>query len=342
MKKVTFHKHLLFHIVLWPLAFLILIFVFTKGQLPVKIDYYYTLVFLVFMAIPAVMNFHILIPLLLKKEKYIFYLIGLSCLGLSFGVFIKNFFTAVIDLIFPNYFFISYISGNDFYLVFSIFLVSSTLLMLARDWFFFNKNQNEILRLKNLHVESQLSALRSQINPHFLFNALNVIYSLALNQKENTTSAIVELSDILRYVIYDTNTNRVNLKDEITLINNYINFQKHRINSDIDLSVNVENENFKIFPMLLLPLVENAHKFGTSSSTTGLIKIKISQKSNRFEFFIENEKINTPELSVEKNSGVGLETLKNNLKIVYKNKHTFDINESETHFKITLQIADES
>jgi LytS/YehU family sensor histidine kinase len=197
------------------------------------------------------------------------------------------------------------------------------------------------LKLKNLHVESQLSALRSQVNPHFLFNALNVIYSLALDKKENTTSAIVELSDILRYVIYDANTERVNLKDEITLIKNYVNFQKHRTNPDIDLRLKVENENFKIFPMLLLPLVENAFKFGSSMNTNHHIKIEIKQLSNHFEFSIENEKINSSTPAIEKNSGVGLKTLKDNLKLVYKNKHTFEIAESETHFRVKLQITDD-
>jgi sensor histidine kinase YesM len=341
MKKIKQYKNLIFHFILWPIAFLILIFVFTKGQIPVKIDYYYTLVFVIFVAIPAVVNFHIFIPFLLKKEKYTFYFIALACLGLSFGVFIKNFFVEVIDVIFPNYFFISYISGDDFYLVFSIFLISSTLLKLAQDWIYFNRNQNEILKLKTLHVESQLSALRSQINPHFLFNALNVVYSMALDKKENITTAIVELSDILRYVIYDTNTDRVRLKDEIELIKNYINFQKHRLNTKIDLQIEVENENFKIYPMLILPLVENAYKFGSSGDEAHPISIKIIQNRNYFEFFIKNKKINLPIFDKDKKSGIGLETLKNNLAIVYKNRHKFEIKETETHFLVKLLITDE-
>jgi len=341
MKKETLRKYFVFHLVLWPLAFSILLFVFTKGAYPVKIDYIYTLVFLIFMAVPAVLNFHILIPLLLKKEKYTYYFIGLVGIGLSFGVFIKNFFVDVIDIIFPNYFFISYISGNGFYLVFSIFLLSSTLLKLAQDWFYFNRNQNEILRLKNQHIETQLSALRSQINPHFLFNALNVIYSMALENKENITSAIIELSDILRYVIYDTDTERVKLKDEIELIKNYINFQKHRINTDIDLEIQVENQNFKIYPMLLLPLVENAYKYGSSNTQAFPISIKINQNSTGFEFRIGNNKINSSATLEKNSSGIGLETLKNNLNIVYDEKHTFEIINSDDHFSVKLSIFNE-
>lgn len=341
MKKEALRKNFIFHLVLWPLGFLILLFVFTKGAYPVKIDYFYTLVFLIFMAIPAVMNFHILMPLLLKKEKYTYYFIGLVCLGLSFGVFIKTFFMDVIDFIFPNYFFISYISGNGFYLVFSIFLLSATLLKLAQDWFYFNRNQNEMLRLKNQHAEAQLTALRSQINPHFLFNALNVIYAMALDQKENITTAIIELSDILRYVIYDTNTERVLLKDEINLIENYINFQKHRIDTKIDLKMSIENMNFKIYPMLLLPLVENAYKYGAVNKVSKPVKIKINQKNEQFFFSIENQKLNSASKVDGKKTGIGIQTLKNNLNIVYKHRHRFKITETVSDFKVDLEISNE-
>ena len=290
------------------------------------------------MTLPVIFNFHFLIPTLLNKEKYVQYFIILVLLGLIYGVFLKTFFMLTIDTIFPNYFFISYISGNGFYLVFSIFLVSSTLLKLAQDWHFFNRDQNELLKLKNLHMESQLLALRSQINPHFLFNALNVIYSMALDKKEKVTDAIVELSDILRYVIYDTDTERVELKDEIKLIKNYINFQKHRVNSKIDLKVDIRNENFKIYPMLLLPLVENAYKFGSSNENNSFIRIKISQTDDAFLFCIENEKLNSPAPEMQKNSGIGIKTLEKNLKIVYKDRYKFEVENTETHFMVKLKI----
>lgn len=112
--------------------------------------------------------------------------------------------------------------------------MATTLLKLAEDWFYFNATENRILKLKNTHIETQLTALRAQMNPHFLFNSLNVIYSMAIEKKENITKAIVELSDILRYVIYDSDTERVSLKQEVELINNFIAFQNYRgLNSEL-------------------------------------------------------------------------------------------------------------
>lgn len=339
LNKSKTRRTMIFHLILWVLAFTILVFVFTKGKIPVKIDYYYTFVFLCFLAIPAMLNFHVLIPYLLKKEKYIYYVIGIVSLGLSFGVFIKAFYLQVIDYIFPNYFFISYISGNDFYLVFSIFLLASTLLKLAQDWVYFNRTENDILKLKNLHVESQLSALRSQINPHFLFNSLNVIYSMALSNKENMSTAIVELSDILRYVIYDANTELVLLKKELDLINSYVAFQKYRVKTEVIFQQNIEDENYKIYPMLLLPLIENAYKYGVSSqSVSNPIDIRISQKNKQLCFTIKNQKLNTS-LNLEKNySGVGISTLKKNLALVYPKRHSFEIRQTEDYFEASLTI----
>jgi sensor histidine kinase YesM len=323
------------------LAFVVLIFVFTNGQPPVKIDYYYTLVFLFVAAIAVEFNFYVLIPYLLKKERYFLYLFSLVFLGFGFGTLLKLFFIGVIDSLFPNYFFISYISGNDFYLVFNILLVSSTLLKLAEDWIYYNKTRNDILLSQKQHIQTQLSALRSQINPHFLFNALNVIYSMALENKAHLTTAIVELSDILRYVIYDTNTERVALKDEITLLKNYIAFQKHRTDQvKVKFDVKVNNSDFEIYPMLLLPLVENAFKYGTSPDRNQTqIEIVLKQEEHMFLFYVKNEKIETLNHFEDYSSGIGLKTLKENLNIVYGKNHKFDIQNTNDYFttSITLQ-----
>jgi LytS/YehU family sensor histidine kinase len=261
-------------------------------------------------------------------------------LGLSFGVFIKTYFVIVIDYIFPDYFFISYISGNDFYLVFSIFLVSSTLLKLAQDWVYFNRTQNDILRLKNSQVEYQLKALRSQINPHFLFNSLNVIYAMALENKAHVDSAIIELSDILRYVIYDADTPNTPLKDEVKLIDSYIAFQTHRIKTKVYFKKEIENKNFKVYPMLFLPLIENAYKYGASTKAdTETIDIHLIQRGNTLSFTIKNQKLNKDLHLDDHYSGVGLSTLRKNLGLVYAHQHSFEIDETEDSFKAELTLA---
>ncbi|MBO6632878.1 MAG: histidine kinase [Psychroserpens sp.] len=252
-------------------------------------------------------------------------------------------FQPALDKLFPGYFFISYVSNSNLYLVFSIFLIGTTLLKLAEDWFYFNRSENIQLRSKNLQVETQLSSLRAQINPHFLFNALNVVYALALEQKEQTTKAIVQLSDILRYVIYDSDVDRVTLEDEINLLQNYIQFQNHRINTEnkIEFDIDVENKRFTLYPMLLLPLLENSFKYGISTTeSSGPIKMKIYQKDKHFQFQIKNDKLDTKNTIDEAHSGVGLTNLKNNLNLVYPDKHKLLISDNNHFFEVTVDIYD--
>jgi len=340
LNKSNTRRTFIFHMVMWVLAFVIVVFVFTNGKIPVKIDYYYTIVFLSIAAIAVEFNFYVLIKYLLKREKYLLYSISIIVLGLGFGTLLKLFFLSIIDVLFPNYFFISYISGNDYYLVFNILLIATTLMKLAEDWIFYNKTQNQLLQYQKQHIQTQLNALRSQVNPHFLFNSLNVIYAMALEQKAHIDSAIIELSDILRYVIYDTTTERVSLKDEIKLIESYVAFQKYRVKTRVTFSKTIEDDTFQIYPMLFLPLLENAYKYGGSPTIDRKpIEIELVQKANTLVFKIENQKLNANNLQLDDNySGVGLSTLKKNLDLVYAKHHTFDIEENDDNFEAVLTL----
>jgi len=345
IKKSNYHRPLLFNSVLWLLAFVILVFIFSKGENPITVDYVYTFSFLILLAIPVLINFYVLIPKFLKQEKYILYLLCFTTNLLIFALLSCWLLRPLLDSLFPSYFFISYLSKPNIFLVFSIFLIATTLLKLAEDWFYFNTNENRLLRLKNQQIETQLSALKAQINPHFLFNSLNVVYALALEKKEGTTNAIVQLSDILRYVIYDSDTERVSLKDEVKLLNNYIAFQNHRVetpNATI-FDIDIADEQFKIYPMLLLPLLENSYKHGLIAGETKTpIRIKLYQTENQFQFTISNANLNTKNKIKDKYSGIGLINLKSNLDLVYPNQHQFKVEESKDQFKVTLNITNET
>ena len=344
LKQTNYHRPLLFNGVLWSLAFVILLFIFSKGQNPITADYIYTVAFLLVIAVPVCINFYVLIPRFLKKELYLIYILLFLINVLVFAFTNSYFFNNLLDTLFPNYFFVSYLSNLNIYLTYSIFLIATTLLKLAEDWFYFNTNLNKTLRLQNQQIQTQLSALRAQINPHFLFNSLNVIYAMALEKKDNITTAIVELSDILRYVIYDSDTERVTLKEEIKLLKNYISFQKYRGHSSnkINLDIKIENENFKIYPMLLLPLLENAYKYGfTGENDSETIQIELKQNKNEFNFKIKNSNSNQQNNLDNNYSGFGLENLKSNLDLVYPNKHQFNIENSNETFGVTLKITDD-
>lgn len=345
IKKTNYHRPLIFNAVLWSLAFVILLFVFSKGNTPIDVDFIYTITFLSALSIPVVINFYVLIPKFLKHEKYLIYFAAFIINLLVFALLSSWLLQPLLDTLFPNYFFMSYLSKPNIFLVFSIFLVATTLFKLTEDWFYFNTNENKILRLKNLQIETQLSALRAQINPHFLFNSLNVIYALALEKKEGTTKAIVQLSDILRYIIYDSDTERVSLKDEIVLLKNYIAFQNHRVETPnaTNLDINVSDLQFEIYPMLLLPLLENSYKYGIIPGETKTpIHLELYQTENQFKFTVTNANLNTKNSLDNKHSGVGLENLRNNLNLVYPNQHQFKVEETNDLFKVTLSITNDT
>jgi LytS/YehU family sensor histidine kinase len=216
------------------------------------------------------------------------------------------------------------------------------LIKLSEDWFHFNRNENRELRLKNQQIETQLSNLRAQINPHFLFNSLNVIYALAIEKKEGITEAIVQLSDILRYIIYDSNTKNITLKEEVTLLENYIQFQKFRVHgfNTIIFNKTIKDENSKLYPMLLLPLVENSFKHGLKGKLKDtFITIDLYQEHHSFRFSIENNAPFGNDDEASQYSGVGLEHIKNNLNLVYPKQHKFNITKTETTFKVDIEIT---
>lgn len=344
LKRTNYHRPLLFNGVLWLLAFVILLFIFSKGQTPIIVDYIYTISFLVVIAIPVNINFYLLIPQFLKHERYIIYFLLFIINLLGFAFVSSTFFNDALNTIFSEYFFISYLSKVGFYSTYAIVLITSTLFKLAEDWFYFNTNENQTLKFQNQHIKTQLNALRAQINPHFLFNSLNVIYAMALDKNKHITTAIVQLSDVLRYVIYDSDTERVTLKDELKLLQNYIAFQKYRGQSENSMVLNleVENDSFKIYPMLLLPLLENAYKYGFSGKNNSeKIKIELTQKKSNFKFRIQNSITNSNTNLDNNYSGVGLKNLENNLKLVYPNQHKFKVETINTNFIATIEIIDE-
>jgi len=338
--KSNHHNPWVFNGILWSISFIILLVSFTKNT-PLKIDYIYTSCFLISVIIPCLINLYLLIPEYLKQEKHTVYILLFLLNLILFSQINIWFFEYIIDYIFKEYYFISYHSNIELLSIFTIFLIITSLIKLSEDWFYFNTNENKALKLKNQHINTQLSYLKSQINPHFLFNSLNVIYALAIEKKDETKDAIVQLSDILRYVIYDSNTQYVFIKDEIILIQNYINFQKlrHFSSHSIRFEKTIENPKYTIYPMLLLPLIENGFKHGIENSTeTPFLHITISQKIDIFKITIENSYHKKTEQHLNEPSGIGLVNIKENLDIIYPNKHELKYHATSNKFIVSLKL----
>jgi two-component system, LytTR family, sensor kinase len=175
-----------------------------------------------------------------------------------------------------------------------------------------------------------------QIHPHFLFNTLNTMYGFALKKADETPEMILKLSNLLDYLLYNIDKPFVLLTDEINYIKDYIELEKMRFNDTLDISFNCNNisESIKIAPMLLLTFVENSFKHGRLKNSLLTIKIDLSCTAESILFSIEN----TSSKSESSNKGIGLQNIQKRLDMLYKDQYHLKIDDSETVFKVNLEL----
>ncbi len=205
---------------------------------------------------------------------------------------------------------------------------------------FAQKKEEEIIVNKNESLQTELKLLKSQINPHFLFNSLNNIYALSVIDSGKTQQSIGYLSDMLRYVLYECEQELVPLEKEITYITNYIKLFELKSSKQypIEVDFKVASQNIKIAPMLFIPFMENALKHGNIEKIKEVfIRMKIDADKDSILFEIENSKPLVPGVKDEV-GGIGIENVKKRLAILYPNQHELLINETSQAFKVNLKI----
>ncbi len=203
----------------------------------------------------------------------------------------------------------------------------------------FLKVRKKFYNIELLQKKSEIALLNAQVSPHFLFNALNTVYFLAIEEGANNTgSAVLELSNLLRYSDSDINVNTNSLKDELKIIKEFINFQKLRFGNNLILKVSIPEiiGEVMIGKLLILPFVENAFKFGINPSTINKIEITASITGNTLYFMCKNNKSNMSKSS--KNSGVGITNTQKRLELLYPQHHNLEFIEDNKTFEIKLKI----
>jgi sensor histidine kinase YesM len=343
MKAISrvIRNSLFLHGVFWMLAYYVLLNIFSGSSSFQRVDFIYTANFLASLMMPVLLNLYLLIPGLLRKGHYFSYVLGFIGLGFLFALLNQIIFNHLIDFVLPGYYFISFYTFGDLLKFFFAFLVITTLLQLSKEWFELNTTRQRMLRLEKEKVDAELKALANQVNPHFLFNSLNVIYSLAVNQRKESPEAILKLSDILRYVIYDSSGDHVSLDAEVRLIRNYIDLQRFRVGREANISFATEGTSTEMVlaPMLLLPLVENGFKHGIKGDIgKTFLKILLRIEENDIIFTITNNKGTASGEDIGSGSGVGLENIRNRLQLIYPDAHELDIEETEDRFLVKLTL----
>ena len=202
------------------------------------------------------------------------------------------------------------------------------------------KEREEKNQLEKQKLQAELTALRSQLNAHFLFNTLNNLYGLAMQKSDRAPQGILMLSEMLHFVLYECSTESYSLNKELDFIGNYIELEKLRYGKRLDIQMEKElgNEEATIAPLLLFPFIENSFKHGASKMTSEVwIKIKVSANMDALTFEVENNRFSTPAEN-HLSGGVGLENVKKRLEILYPRQHTLHIREDENTFSVSLHI----
>jgi len=280
------------------------------------------------------LNYFLFIPRLYFKRKYVAYFLVI------FLCFVVNFFLPKLWLIHfemhphpmddgrprPNFIFFDI--GHIIF-VYSGVILLSLILRINAQW---KQAQRE-------KAHAELSYLKAQINPHFLFNTLNSIYSLAITQSDKTASSIVKLSGMMRYVLFDAQSNLVSLEKEINYITDYVDLQKLRFDDTVNLIFEVRGEpsGKVIAPLIIISFIENAFKYGISPEEKSDIVIDIDIDEQDIKVYIQNNKVKT-KFDSETGKGVGIENTRNRLEMIYPGKYELSLEDERDTYIVYLKI----
>ncbi|OEK05099.1 sensor histidine kinase [Roseivirga misakiensis] len=238
------------------------------------------------------------------------------------------------------------LAPTDFWVVYSIRALAALFVIAVAgigkftfDWF---ENSRIRRELENQNLISELAFLKSQINPHFLFNTLNNIHTLAYKKAAGAPEAIMKLSELMRYMIYESDMSFVPLAKEIQHLKRFIDLQELRFKQKeiVNLEIIGEIGTREIAPLLLLPFIENAFKHGYDLNRKGAIRAKLIV-GKEIVYQVEN-RLPDHNQAIQKDQvgGIGLENVKRRLELIYPKKHTFTAEESSNHFTVSLTLED--
>jgi sensor histidine kinase YesM len=302
---------------------------FSSIELPIKI-------------IAAYFTLYYIIDKLLLPRKYTLFILVLILSMVVFGIMLRAIsYYAVYPTFYPEGLQLPLLYFPKILIaIFSIYSIVAIVASyhLGKHWY---NHQLAAEQLEKEKLESELKLLKSQINPHFLFNTLNNLYALSINQSTRTPETVHKLSELMSYMLYDSNQPEVPLKKELYYIENYIALEKLRYESWLDISLNVYSDlkGIMIAPLMILPFVENCFKHGVSKQINhSWIRIDIAAGDNILTIKVENSKI--PELSTAKKaeSGIGLENVRKRLALIYPDRYQLDIHDEDESYLVVLKL----
>ncbi len=328
-------KQIILHAIIW--IAIVLYFMYNNGRTE-----YSTIVNFVYFGVINISLFYInylfILPTFLNRKKYLWF---------SLSILLLVMITAFIKCGLAYYFYDIVIKRNgskfvmDFWLYYSsaafvscFFIFLSTVLKFIQDWFL---NEKVKSNLENENLIAELAFLKSQINPHFLFNSLNNIYSLAYQKSEKTPEAILKLSEIMRYMLYESNEDKVALSAEIRYLENYIELQKLRFKDNIYIKFEINGDplGLMITPLVLISFVENAFKHGIATDIENPIRIELNLSEGKLLFHVINIKSS---LNKDITGGIGLQNVQRRLSLIYKDRYRLHIDDNNDIYNCELYL----
>ena len=345
--NILFDKRyrLVWHVLFWMAAVVFLTMFFGHQQKEYVYTLYFVGILLPITMLATYMIFYYLIPRFLVGRKY-------------FGFVSRTLFTILFSFylgtlaIFAMLFFFIYRDGPQmdastvdvYFLAVGMYFVVLIAVVIKLFKLWYEKQQKQSV-LEKEKLQAELNMLKSKIHPHFLFNTLNNIYSLALQKSDAAPEMLVRLSEILHYILYECNGPSVPLQKEITLLNNYIELEKIRYDQRLELSWQMPENlpDVQLSPMILLPFVENAFKHGASQRRDkARIDILLKVEDSVVDFMILNNKPDSDKINIRKQKhGMGLANVRQRLELSYPGGYELDIKESETEFSVHLIVDTE-
>lgn len=347
--KSNYNSFSIWEIIYWVVASLFMFFVFSNRHYDIQMRANLSILLLIISFVNARVTNKILIPNFLFKGKrglflyLLFYLLILSLWLISIALFLITLYSSIAlpNTILP--------SLEDVI----ILLTGTYLISLLSSVFYFTKEsyqskeekaiiekQKSTLELKLKEV--QLELLKEQIHPHFIYNMMNNLYALVNENTALSREVIIHLSDLLDYMLYECNSDKVELSNEIKFINNYIELEKIRHDNNFNVTTDFPKNmlGIKIAPLVLFPFVENAFKHGLKQTSNDFISIKLEITLPRIQFNIKNSTHHSVSENVEtkKSKGLGLKNVRERLALLYPNKHELLISSDHNVFEAKLNI----
>ena len=319
------------HIFIWAILYSVILFLlYSEGkEITLKIC-----LRIAFGAVVFYTNYSLLVPHLLLKKKKIPYLLTVVVLLMIVYLVISNVF--VFDL-YDSRNLLDKRPSKFIIIIFfnAVIIIIGTIIRVYEQWIENDRIKTEIEVQKN---KTELEALKNQLNPHFLFNSLNSIYSLTVKKSNDAPEAVIMLSELMRYMLYKANDNKVLLKDELQYIENYIKLQRIRIAKNENVKMNIRGAitTQKISPLLFISYIENAFKYGTDFKGNTEVEIDIGVKEDELQFKCIN--IIGSVAKDQENSGIGMQNTKNRLELLYPGKHWLTTVEKDNKFIVDLKL----